>query len=82
MLCLRHPRTQLALLTAKALLTHVQLAIAQDPQVPFPFQHLIPHSIHTTKVAPSQVQIMLLNNEFCGHSSTISNIIHLDLHTY
>ncbi|KAJ7423165.1 hypothetical protein BTVI_10925 [Pitangus sulphuratus] len=45
MLCLMPPRTWLALLAARALLTHVQLAIDQDPQVPFrgtAFQHLIP----------------------------------------
>ncbi|KAJ7424709.1 hypothetical protein BTVI_05383 [Pitangus sulphuratus] len=45
MLCLMPPRTWLALLAARALLTHIQLAIDQGPQVPFrgaAFQHLIP----------------------------------------
>ncbi|KAJ7416592.1 hypothetical protein WISP_70033 [Willisornis vidua] len=35
MLCLMPPRIRLALLAARALLTHIQLAIIQDPQVPF-----------------------------------------------
>ncbi|KAJ7410918.1 phosphatidylinositol 4-phosphate 5-kinase type-1 beta [Pitangus sulphuratus] len=39
------PRTRLALLATRALLTHIQLAFNQDPQIPFcgtAFQHLIP----------------------------------------
>ncbi|KAJ7413698.1 hypothetical protein BTVI_42773 [Pitangus sulphuratus] len=45
MLCLM--QTRIAFLAARALLTHIQLAINQDPQVPFcgtAFQHIIPQS--------------------------------------
>ncbi|KAJ7400343.1 hypothetical protein BTVI_106306 [Pitangus sulphuratus] len=59
MLSLMPPRTGLTLLAARALLTHAQLAISQDPQVPFrgtAFQHLIPQSVQTSRVSPSQVQ--------------------------
>ncbi|KAJ7407285.1 hypothetical protein WISP_127593 [Willisornis vidua] len=58
MLCLMPSRTQLALLAARALLTHIQLPIDQDPQVPChgtAFQHLIPQCVHTSGVAPFQV---------------------------
>ncbi|KAJ7426818.1 hypothetical protein WISP_12194 [Willisornis vidua] len=53
MLCLMPPRAHLALLAARALLTHIQPAIDQDPQVPFhgtAFQHLIllPDCVFTT----------------------------------
>ncbi|KAJ7411670.1 hypothetical protein WISP_101702 [Willisornis vidua] len=54
MLCLMTPQD---LLAARALLTHIQLAIDQDPQVPFlgtAFQHLIPQSVQTARDAPSQ----------------------------
>ncbi|KAJ7426182.1 hypothetical protein WISP_18179 [Willisornis vidua] len=48
MLCLMPPRTPLALLAARALLTHIPLAIDQDPQIPFygtACQRLIPQSL-------------------------------------
>ncbi|KAJ7411763.1 hypothetical protein WISP_101080 [Willisornis vidua] len=57
MFCLMPPRTQLALLAARALLTHIQLAISQDAQAPFcstALQPLVLWSIHTTKAALSQ----------------------------
>ncbi|TRZ08540.1 hypothetical protein HGM15179_018565 [Zosterops borbonicus] len=50
---------KLALLAARALLTHIQLSINQDPQVPFciaALQLLIPQSVCTSRVALSQVQ--------------------------
>ncbi|KAJ7410396.1 hypothetical protein BTVI_53560 [Pitangus sulphuratus] len=56
---LMHPKTQLALLAARALMTHTQLAINEDPQVPFHssvLQPLAPQAIHTARVALSQVQ--------------------------
>ncbi|KAF4796003.1 hypothetical protein TURU_088131 [Turdus rufiventris] len=52
-------RTRLALLASRALMTHIQLAIDQDIQVPFhgtAFQPLIPQSVHTSRVDLSQVQ--------------------------
>ncbi|KAJ7419742.1 hypothetical protein WISP_52371 [Willisornis vidua] len=58
------PRTQLALLAARALLTNIQLTIDQDPQVPFhstAFQHLIPQSLRISRVASSQVQNLALS---------------------
>lgn len=54
-----HPRTQLALLAYRALLTHAQPAIDQDPHVPFhgaALQSLVPQSIHISRFAPSQAQ--------------------------
>lgn len=57
------PRTQLAPLAARALLTHIQLAIAQQPQVPFHsagLQLLVPLSVCTTWVALYQVQNLSL----------------------
>ncbi|KAJ7418592.1 hypothetical protein WISP_58267 [Willisornis vidua] len=35
MLCLMPPRTQWALLAARALMTHIQCALDQNPHVPF-----------------------------------------------
>ncbi|KAJ7409656.1 Myc target protein 1 like protein [Willisornis vidua] len=59
MLYLMPPKTLLALLDARALLTHIhQLAINQDPQVPFygtAVQHLTPQCVQTARVAPCQV---------------------------
>ncbi|KAJ7420083.1 hypothetical protein WISP_50248 [Willisornis vidua] len=60
MLCLMPPRTRLALLATMA---HIQLAIDQDPEVPFhgtAFQHLTPQSVKTSRVAPFQVQNLAL----------------------
>lgn len=59
LLCLMPLRTQLALLTARAQLTQIQLTIKQDVQVPFhrtALQPLIPQSIYTARVVLSQVQ--------------------------
>ena len=41
------------------LLTHIQLAVNQNSQIPFcgiALQFLIPQSVHTTRAAPSYVQ--------------------------
>ncbi|RMC18015.1 hypothetical protein DUI87_04891 [Hirundo rustica rustica] len=57
MLSLMPPRTLFTLLAARALLAHVQLATDQDSQLPFhgaAFQHLIPQTLYTCEVAPSQ----------------------------
>lgn len=59
MLGLMHPRTRLALLVAaRALLTHTQFSIDQDPRsLPTAALYpLAPQSIHTSRVALSQVQ--------------------------
>ncbi|KAJ7409676.1 hypothetical protein BTVI_55878 [Pitangus sulphuratus] len=53
------PRTWLALLAARALLTCGQLVINQDPQVPFlgtAFQQLIPQSVCISGITPSQTK--------------------------
>lgn len=51
------PRAGMSLLAARTLLT--QLVIDQDPQIPFQgtaLQHLIPQSVHTSRVALSQAR--------------------------
>ncbi|KAJ7411402.1 hypothetical protein BTVI_49499 [Pitangus sulphuratus] len=53
------PRTWLALLAARALLTNIQLAINQDPQILFhgpDLQPLIPQSVQTSRAVLSRVQ--------------------------
>ncbi|KAJ7409914.1 hypothetical protein WISP_111569 [Willisornis vidua] len=56
MLCPMPLRTQLALLAARALLTHIQFGIDQVPFHSTAFQHLIPQSVQISRVVPSQVQ--------------------------
>ncbi|KAJ7421825.1 hypothetical protein WISP_41065 [Willisornis vidua] len=80
MLCLVPPRTWLAFLAAKALLTHIQLAIDQDPQVTFrdaALQPLVPQAVRTSKFAPSQVQnmvLVLVNLDMVDLSSIKNNL--------
>lgn len=53
------PRTHLALLTTRALWTHVELAIDQVPHVPFhgiALPHPILQSVHTSRVTLSQME--------------------------
>ncbi|KAJ7424558.1 hypothetical protein BTVI_06055 [Pitangus sulphuratus] len=53
MLCLMPPKTRLALLADRALLTHIQPAINQDSQVPFhgtAFHHVIPQSVEVKSI--------------------------------
>ncbi|KAJ7424998.1 hypothetical protein BTVI_04187 [Pitangus sulphuratus] len=69
MLCLMHPRTQLALLAARALLTHIQLAIDQIPFHRAAYQHLIPQSVYTSSVAPFQSCIQVINEDVEEHKA-------------
>lgn len=51
-------------MAARTLLTHFQLSTHQDTQVPLhgaALQHLIPQLVHTSRVAPSQVQNLAIS---------------------
>lgn len=53
------PRIHLALLAARAMLTHVELASDQDHQAPFhgtALPHFTLQSVHTSRVASSHVE--------------------------
>ncbi|KAJ7403774.1 PDZ domain-containing RING finger protein 4 [Willisornis vidua] len=69
MLYLMPPRTWLALLAARALLTRIQLAVDQDLQVPFhctAFQHLIPQSVLINTANFNYFKISSLSSDhFC-----------------